>query len=67
LEQYANTRENEKCEYAFTTLQQIETTNKVQTNYSFKSDFEDTWIMDTGATQHITYRKDLFWNIRIFI
>jgi len=67
LEQYENTRENEKCEYVFTTLQQIETTNKVQTNYSLKNDFEDTWIMDTGATQHITYRKDLFWNIRIFI
>jgi len=57
LAQYVNTKKNENCEYVFTTLQQIEITNLVQKTYSFRSDFEDAWIMDSGATQHMTYKN----------
>jgi hypothetical protein len=26
-----------------------------------RKDFEDDWILDTGATQHMCYKKDYFW------
>ena len=26
--------------------------------------FENYWILDTGATQHMTYRRDYFWNYK---
>jgi hypothetical protein len=26
-----------------------------------RKDFEDDWILDTGATQHMCYGKDFFW------
>jgi hypothetical protein len=29
-----------------------------------KSDYEDAWILDTGATQHMTFRQDFFWNFQ---
>ena len=36
--------------------------NFVQSSYCFKNDFEYAWIMDIGATQHMTYMKDFFWS-----
>ena len=41
-------------------VHQLESTNFVESSYCFKNDFEDAWIMDTGATQHMTQRKDSF-------
>jgi hypothetical protein len=26
--------------------------------------FENDWILDTGATQHMTYHRDYFWNYK---
>ena len=26
--------------------------------------FENDWILDTGANQHMTYRRDYFWNYK---
>jgi hypothetical protein len=64
LAQYENTEENKNFEYVFTSLQRTKTANKVQTTYSFRSDFEDVWIKDIGSSQHMTYRKYLFWNYK---
>jgi hypothetical protein len=49
--QYAEDQDyqDDQYEYVFTTVPQ---------EYSFESD----WILDTGATQHMTYHRDYFWN-----
>lgn len=26
----------------------------------FRRDYEDAWILDTGTTQHMTFRRDFF-------
>ena len=46
----------------FVQFHQLESTNFVQSSYCFRNYFEDAWIMDTGATQHMTHRKDFFWS-----
>jgi hypothetical protein len=49
--QYAEDQDyqDDQYEYVFTTVQQ-------------EDSFENDWILDTWATQHMTYRKDYFWN-----
>jgi hypothetical protein len=48
----------------FTTLQNLESIALQVSNYSLKSDYEDAWILDTGATQHMTFRRDFFWTFQ---
>ena len=70
---YAHADDSEDCEYVFTALGQSKSMDFVQvhqlesaiffrSSYCFKNDVEDAWIMDTGATQHMTHRKDFFWS-----
>jgi hypothetical protein len=30
----------------------------------FQSDYEDAWILDSRASQHMTFRHDFFWNFQ---
>jgi hypothetical protein len=52
--QYANDHEDDASKYVFTALQNIESTALEVSTYSLKSDYEDAWILDIGATQHMT-------------
>ena len=60
--QYANDSNQGKLEdesgfeFVFSSLQPS------QALLSTNSDFEDAWLLDTGANQHITFRKYLFWS-----
>ena len=60
--QYANdsdqgkTKDTSGFEFVFTALQQS------QALLSTNSDFEDAWLLDTKATQHMTFRKNFFWS-----
>jgi hypothetical protein len=49
--QYAEDQDyqDDQYEYVFTIVQQ-------------EDSFENDWILDTGATQHMTYHIDYFWN-----
>jgi hypothetical protein len=51
LAQYTENQDyqDDQYEYVFSTVQHVDS-------------FENDWILDTGATQHMTYRKDYFWN-----
>jgi hypothetical protein len=31
---------------------------------NFKSYYEDAWILDSGASQHMTFRRGFFWNFQ---
>jgi hypothetical protein len=44
-----------------TTNQEIDFADSVATNKLMRKDYEDDWILDTGATQHMCYRKYYFW------
>jgi hypothetical protein len=64
--QYANANDQDDdqsdFEYVFTALQQSESRALMASNYSFQSEYEDAWLLDIGATQHMTFRRDLFWS-----
>jgi hypothetical protein len=36
----------------------------LQISTDFQSDYEYVWILDSGASQHLTFRCDLFWNFQ---
>ena len=36
----------------------------LQISTDFQSDYEDAWILDLGASQHMTFRRDFFWNFQ---
>jgi len=37
---------------------------RLQLSSHIRSDYEDAWILDSGATQHMTCRHDFFWNFQ---
>jgi hypothetical protein len=51
--QYAEDQDyqDDQYEYVFSTVQHVDS-------------FENDWILDTGATQHMIYRRDYFWNYK---
>jgi hypothetical protein len=53
--QYVNHQEDDVSEYLFTALQNSESTTLQVSSYSLKSDYEDVWILDTRATQHMPF------------
>ena len=59
---YTNDQDDDTSEYVFTTLQNQQL-QKVPF-YSLKSDYEDAWISDIGATQHMTFLSDFFWTVQ---
>jgi hypothetical protein len=44
-----------------TTNQGIDFADSIATNKLMRKDYEDDWIIDIGATQHMCYRKYYFW------
>jgi hypothetical protein len=51
--QYAKDQDyqDDENEYVFSAVQHVHS-------------FENDWILDTGATQHMTYHRDYFWNYK---
>jgi hypothetical protein len=51
--QYAKDQhyQDDQYEYVFSTVQHVDS-------------FENDWILDTWATQHMTYHKECFWNYK---
>jgi hypothetical protein len=64
--QYANAhdQEDDDSEYVFTMLEHSESSALLVSNYSFRSEYEDAWILDTGATQHMTFEEISFGHFR---
>eukprot|EP00253_Pinus_taeda_P028910 PITA_28910 len=58
--QFANDQDEDKSEYVFTS------SPTSQLSSHLRSDYEDAWILDSGATQHMTCRSDFFWNFQDF-
>eukprot|EP00253_Pinus_taeda_P004274 PITA_04274 len=56
--QFANDQDDGNSEYVFTSLPAS------QLSSHLRSDYEDAWILDSGATQHMTCRRDFFWNFQ---
>jgi hypothetical protein len=56
---YVDNQEDD-YEYVLTANQEIDFANPVATNKLMRKDYEDDWILDIGATQHMCYRKDYF-------
>eukprot|EP00253_Pinus_taeda_P014344 PITA_14344 len=54
--QFANDQDDDNSEYVFTS------SPVSQLSSHLRSDYEDAWILDSGATQHMTCRRDFFWN-----
>ena len=36
----------------------------LQISNDFQSDYEDAWILDSGESQHMTFRRDFFWDFK---
>jgi hypothetical protein len=53
--QFANDRDDDGSEYVFTSSSALH----ISTN--FQSDYEYAWILELGASQHMTFRRDFFW------
>ena len=51
--QYAEDQnyQDDQYEYVFLAVQHVDS-------------FENYWILDIGDTQHMTYRRDYFWNYK---
>eukprot|EP00253_Pinus_taeda_P028683 PITA_28683 len=56
--QFANDQDEDDSEYVFTS------SPASQISSHLKSDYEDAWILDSEATQHMTCRRDFFWNFQ---
>jgi hypothetical protein len=56
--QFANDRQDDDSEYVFTS------SSTLQISIDFQSDYEDAWILDSGASQHMTFRGDFFWDFQ---
>jgi hypothetical protein len=58
--QYTDNKDD-NYDYVLTTNHWLDLANLVSINKHIIKDFEDDWILDTGATQHMFYIKDYFW------
>eukprot|EP00253_Pinus_taeda_P022127 PITA_22127 len=58
LAQFANDQDEDSSEYVFTSSPESQISSHI------RSDYEDAWILDSGATQHMTCRRDFFWNFQ---
>eukprot|EP00253_Pinus_taeda_P034497 PITA_34497 len=56
--QFANDQDEDNSEYVFTS------SPVSQLSSHLRSDYEDAWILDSGATQHMNCRHDFFWNFQ---
>ena len=59
--QFANDEDDPNgFEYVFTNIE----SSALQVSTFLRSDYEDAWIMDTGETQHMTFRREFFWSFQ---
>jgi len=58
--QYVDNQED-GFEYVFTANQELDFADSIATNNLMRKDYDDDWILDTGATQHMCYIKYYFW------
>jgi hypothetical protein len=58
--QLANDRNDDGSKNVFTS------SSTLQISTNFQSDYEDAWILDSGASQRMTFRCDFFWNFQEF-
>ena len=59
--QFSNDEDDhDRSKYIFTNIE----ATTLQVSSFLRSDYEDAWIMDTGATQHMNFIWDLFWNFK---
>eukprot|EP00253_Pinus_taeda_P029068 PITA_29068 len=56
--QFSNDQDEDSSEYVFTS------SPASQISSHLRSDYEDAWILDSGATQHMTCQRDFFWNFQ---
>eukprot|EP00253_Pinus_taeda_P013735 PITA_13735 len=56
--QFANDQDEDNSEYVFTS------SPASQISSHLRSDYENAWILDSRATQHMTCRRDFFWNFQ---
>eukprot|EP00253_Pinus_taeda_P033744 PITA_33744 len=56
--QFANDQDDDISKYFFTSSLTL------QLSSHLKSEYEDAWILDSRATQHMTCQRDFFWNFQ---